>query len=179
VIGIVATIAVRLAGCTLVAWLVWRKFGLVGMMPTLPLFGIALARPLLDLASALGHQMHRAHWRDVNGRHYAYRGRPIRVVVEDDEHGRWVRLADVRAIVGFTASDGALAISYPDSVLRIGRPPEPHVRDEALLAHLDKERSPEALRLRHWVERTIVFPSRRERDRLGIRSAGPEARDSH
>ena len=176
-IGILATIVVRLAGCTLICWLVWRTFGLVAMLPTLPLFGIALARPLLDLASALGHQMRRAHWRDVNGRHYAYRGRPVRVV-EDDERGRWVRLADVRAIVGFTASDGALAVSYPDAVLRIGSPPAPHVRDEALLAHLGKERSPEALRLRHWVERTIVFPSRRERERLGIRSAGSGSRDA-
>jgi hypothetical protein len=175
-IGIVATIVVRLAGCTLISWLVWRKFGLAGMMPTLPLFGIALARPLLDFASAVGQWMRRAHWRDVNGRHYAYRGRPVRVV-EDDEHGRWVRLADVRAIVGFTASDGALAVSYPEGVRRIGRPPEPHLRDEALLAHLDKERSPEALRLRHWVERTIVFPSRRQRERLGIRSTGPAPRD--
>lgn len=171
--GAIATIAVRLAGCLLLSWLVWRSFGTVPMVTTLPLFGIALARPLLDLASALRHEMDRAHWRDVQGRHYAYRGRPVRVV-EDDERRRWVCLADVRAIVGFTASDGALAISYPDGVLRIGRPPEPHVRDEALLAHLEKERSAEAVRLRIWVEREIVFPARRERERLGIRTPRPE-----
>ncbi|HEY2187916.1 MAG TPA: hypothetical protein VGH48_05075 [Caldimonas sp.] len=175
-IGVVATITVRLAACTLVAWLVWRSFGAAAMVPTLPLFGIALARPLLDLASALRHAMHRSHWRDVEGRHYAYRGRTMRVV-EDDAHGRWVRLADVRAIVGFTASDGALAITYPEGVSRLGRPPEPHVRDDALLAHLDKERSPEALRLRQWVEREIAFPARRERARLGIRPAAPEPGD--
>ena len=175
-IGIVATIAVRLAACTLLSWLVWRSFGAVSMVTTLPLFGIALARPLLDLASALRHAMNRAHWRDVEGRHYAYRGRPVRVV-EDDAHGRWVRLADVRAIVGFTASDGALAIAYPEDVTRLGRPPEPHLRDVALLAHLEKERSPEALRLRHWVEREIAYPARRERERLGIRPAAPDPGD--
>ena len=57
-------------------------------------------------------------------------------VVEDADRRRWVRLADVRAVVGFTASDGALAISYPDGVRRLGRPAEPHVGEEALLAHL-------------------------------------------
>ncbi|HEY2561085.1 MAG TPA: hypothetical protein VGI48_15365 [Caldimonas sp.] len=175
-IAVVATIVVRLAACTLVSWLVWRSFGAAPMVATLPLFGIALARPLLDLASELRHTMNRAHWRDVEGRHYAYRGRPVHVI-EDDDHGRWVHLADVRAIVGFTASDGALAITYPEGVARIGRPPEPHLRDEALLAHLAKERSPEALRLRHWVEREIVFPARRERDRLGIRAAAPDPGD--
>ena len=172
-IDAVASIAVRLAACTLLAWLVWRSFGLTSMVTMLPLFGIALARPLLDLASAIKHQMHRAHWRDVEGRHYAYRGRPVRVV-EDDQRRRWVRLADIRAIVGFTASDGALAVTYPDGVLAIGRPPLPHVRDEALLAHLAKERSPEALRLARWVEREIAFPARRERERLGIRPAAAE-----
>jgi hypothetical protein len=176
VIEVVATIVVRLAACALVSWLVWRSFGAVSMVTTLPLFGIALARPLLDLASALRHAMNRAHWRDVEGRHYAYRGRMVRVV-EDDAHSRWIRLADVRAIVGLTATDGALAITYPDCLARIGRPPEPHLRDEALLAHLEKERSPEALRLRHWVEREIVFPARRERERLGVHPAAADPSD--
>jgi prophage antirepressor-like protein len=91
-------------------------------------------------------------------------------VIEDADRRRWVRLADVRAVVGFTASDGALAITYPDGVRRLGRPAEPHVGEEALLAHLLKERSPEAARLRRWVERQVVFPARRERERLGVRA---------
>jgi len=46
---------------------------------------------------------------------------------------------------------------------------QPHISEEALLAHLLKERAPEAARLRVWVEREIVFPARREREQLGIR----------
>ncbi|MGZ8260588.1 MAG: hypothetical protein ACXWUL_08565 [Caldimonas sp.] len=172
-IGVVASIAARIAACTLLSWLAWRWLGLTALVTTLPLFGVALARPLLELASELGHQMRRGHWRDVEGRHYAYRGRPVRVV-EDGEHRRWVRLADIRAIAGFTASDGALGVSYPGAVLALGRPPQPHLRDDALLAHLHKERSPEALGLCRWVEREIVFPARRERERLGVGAPGPE-----
>ena len=42
--------------------------------------------------------------------------------------------------------------------------------EEALLAHLlQGALAPEAARLRVWVEREIVFPARRERERLGIR----------
>ena len=176
-IAAVATIAVRSAGCALLFWWIWRTFGLATAMPVLALFGIAIARPLIDLAEAIGRQMHHAHWRDVEGRHYAYRGREV-TVVEDDDHRRWLRLADVRAIVGFTASDGALAVSYPDAVQQLGRPPAPHVRDEALLSHLAKERSAEAARLRRWVEREIAFPARRERERLGIRTRPPASADS-
>ena len=77
----------------------------------------------------------------VEGRHYAFRGRAVQVL-DDADRRRWVRLADVRAIVGFTASDGALAIAYSGGVRRLGRPAEAHVSEEALLAHLLKERAP-------------------------------------
>jgi hypothetical protein len=139
------------------------------MVPTLPLFGIVLARPLLELAAALRDGMKEVQLAAVAGRHYAFRGRSVQVL-EDADRRRWVRLADVRALVGFTASDGALAITYRDGVRRLGQPAEAHVSEEALLAHLMKERAPEAARLRVWVEREIVFPARRERERLGIRT---------
>ncbi len=168
-IGIVVSIASRLAVCVLLSGAVWHWLGALSMVPTLPLFGILLARPLIALASALRDEMKRKHLAAVEGRHYAFRGRRVQVVDAADRR-RWVRLADVRAIVGLTASDGALAISYPDGVRRLGRPAEAHVSDEALLAHLLKERAPEAARLRLWVEREIVFPARRQRERLGIRS---------
>ena len=164
---ILFSIALRLAVCVALSWAVWRWFGLAGMVPTLGLFGILLARPLVDLAGELRDGMKQVQLAPIEGRHYAFRGRPVQVV-DDADRRRWVRLADVRAIVGFTASDGALAISYPDGFRRIGRPPEPHLGEEALLAHLLKERSPEAARLRLWIEREVVFPARRERDRLGI-----------
>jgi hypothetical protein len=174
----VATIVLRLALCTAISWAVWRWFGLSTMVPTLALFGILLARPLLDLAGELRDGMKQAQLSAVEGRHYAFRGRAVQVL-DDADRRRWVRLADVRAIVGFTASDGALAIAYPDGVRRLGRPAEAHVSEEALLAHLRKERAPEAARLRVWVEREIVLPARRERERLGIRlpAAGTENGD--
>jgi hypothetical protein len=165
---ILVTIALRIAVCTAVSWAVWRSFGLSTMVPTLALFGIALARPLIDVAGALRDGMKQVQLAAVEGRHYAFRGRAVQVR-EDADRRRWVRLADVRAIVGFTASDGALAIAYPDGVRRLGRPAQSHIGEEALLAHLLKERAPEAARLRVWIEREIVFPARRERKRLGIR----------
>ena len=173
---ILATIALRLALCTAISWAVWRWFGLSTMVPTLALFGILLARPLLDLAGALRDGMKHAQLSAVEGRHYAFRGRAVQVL-DDADRRRWVRLADVRAIIGFTANDGALAIAYPDGVRQLGRPAEAHISEEALVAHLRKERAPEAVRLRVWVEREIVFPARRERERLGIRAPASGSED--
>ncbi len=167
---IVVQVAVRAAGCAVAMAIGWRVFGASGLVYAAPLLGVAFARPLIELASASRRAMRRAQWRDVEGRHFAFRGRPVKVI-EDGDRQRWVRLSDIRAIVGFTASDGALALAYPAGWQRIGRSGEAFLGEDALVAHLGKERGPEALRLRRWVEREIVFPARRERERLGVRSA--------
>jgi hypothetical protein len=175
VIRVAASIALRLAGCVIVAWAAQRWLGKVAMVTVLPIFGIALARPIIELASEIGQATKRAHWRDVEGQHFAFRGQPIGVVSDADKR-RWVRIADIRRVTGFTASDGALELTYPGGARRFGKPSQLHLSDEALLAHLRKERSPEAIRLANWVEREIVFPARRERERLGIRGDAADFR---
>ena len=161
---LIARIAWRLAVCVLVSWCVWRLGGLAPMVATAPLYGVLLARPLLDLMSGVRHQTRVLVWRPLEGRHYVFRGTPVQVI-EDDAHVRWVRAADVRRIVGFTASDGALALTYPDGWRLMGQPPEPHFSDEALVTHLRKENSAEAGRFMHWAERTIAYPARQLRAR--------------
>jgi len=165
-IEIVGTIVLRLAICGAVTALAWR-LGVGARVSTIALYGVLLAKPLIDLASELRHQYRRLHWRDLEGRHYSFRGRAIDVQV-DAEHRRWVRLADVRAAVGFTAGDATLRVTYPGAWCSLGRPPEPYLREDALLTHLAKERSAAAAKFRHWAEREIAFPARRERERLGI-----------
>ena len=171
-IEVLARIAIRLVPCALCSWLAWRFGGAVIMLATAPLYGIAMARPLLELASELRHHTRAAAWRAVEGRHFVFRGTPVQVL-EDAQHRRWVRAADVRRIVGYTASDGALALSYPDGWRALGVPPQPHFSDDALIAHLAKQTAPDALRLRHWVEREIAFPAQRLRERLVPGSGAP------
>jgi hypothetical protein len=170
---ILLRVAIRLLLCAAVSWVVWRYFGLAVAVASAPLYGIALARPLIDLASDLRHATRAAVWRPLEGRHFAYRGTPVQVL-EDEDHRRWVRAADVRSIVGHTATNGALALTYPSGWRTMGKPAEPHFSDEALIAHLTKESAPEALRFRHWAEREIAFPAQRLRERLGVRPQGPD-----
>jgi hypothetical protein len=94
-------------------------------------------------------------------------------VVEDADHHRWLRAADVRRIVGHTASDGALALTYPHGWRPWGHPPQPYWRADALLTHLAKERSDCAVRFARWVQRTVELPGSRVRRRLGVRDAAP------
>jgi hypothetical protein len=133
-----------------------------------------LSRWLIDMVGAMRRGLRAAALGSVEGRYYAFHGKPVQVI-EDADHRRWVRVADLRRIVGFTASDGALALTYPSGFRRFGR--EAYLSDDALLLHLAREPAAAALKLRHWAEREITFPARRVRERLGIRVAAPEARD--
>jgi len=168
-----ARFALRVLLCGAVAWLGWRAFGWVGAVTTIPVWGIFLAGPLLEAAGEWRHRLRAAAWQPVQGRHYAFQGLHVQVL-EDEWHRRWVRAADVRRIVGHAASDAALARTHRGGWRHFGQPPEPHFSDEALVAHLAKETSPKALKFRHWVERDIVFPARRQRERYGVRNP-PEA----
>lgn len=173
-IGVVWTICWRLALGLGFAWLAFKWGGAISFVFGLGLLGVLLARPLVDLASELRHAMRRAVWQPEAGRFFAYKGRTIHVA-EDPDHCRWVRVDDLRRVVGFTASDGALALSYPSGCRMLGQPPALHLSDEALLLHLAKERGDDAIRFRNWSEREIAFPAQRERERLGIRLRAPTA----
>jgi hypothetical protein len=171
-------VVVRGGACAALAWWLHRAgFPLTVLLSIGAVAGIVLARPLLDLAIEIYQAMRRANWRELEGRHYAFKGRTVHVVVDAD-HQRWIRLADIRAIAGFTASDAALQVTYLAGWRLLGRPAVAHLSDEALLVHIAKERTPEAVRLRIWIEREIVFPARRERERHGIRLEGLDFRAS-
>ena len=165
-------IALRLAICVVVSYAAFRFGGLVAMVPSFMLLGILLARPLLELASETRHAIRAQAWKPVEGRYWAFNGTPVQVL-EDADHRRWILASDVRGIVGFTASNGALALTYPNGFRNMGSPAAPHFSDEALLVHLAKEKSAKALKFRHWVEKEIAFPARRLRQRYGVAEQAP------
>jgi hypothetical protein len=173
---VLGRIAIRLALCAACSWIVWRLMGLTAMVTTAPLYGVAMARPLLDLASDLRHAAKARILRKLEVRHYAYRGVPIQVF-EDDTGLRWIRIDDVREVGATTSTDGVFAIAFPDGCQRMGRPPQAHLSHDALLAHLKKDRSPTVLHFTNWVERNIAFPARAYRARQGFESDTRAQRD--
>ena len=160
------------AGLLLVA-VGWRTFGAIGLVLAGSATGLMLAPLLFESVSALRRRMREHVWRKEEGHFYAYKGRRVRVI-EDASHCRWVSAADVREIVGFTASEGALALSYPSGSRKFGSPPEAYLSDEALIVHLAKESGADAIRFKNWAEREISFPAQRLRKRFGVRLAAPD-----
>jgi len=153
------TLVLRLVGCAVVAALAGWKFGPAGLAISSVLFGVVLARPLIDVTLEGLHLLRHAAYADIEGQHYAYRGTPVRVV-EDEDHHRWVRLADLREVLGNGASDAALARLYGGNLRRIGWRRQPYLSAETLMRHLSRDTRNEAGRFMQWLERDVVKPAR-------------------
>jgi hypothetical protein len=146
--------------------LVWRMGPAVAVWSS-PLLAAAIARPVLSLIADVHHGVRSHIWLPVHGQHYVFKGVTIRVE-EDEDHARWICLADARKVVATIASERALAITFTTRLKGMGQPAQPHLRDDALIEHLGKESNPVALRFRTWIERDIAFPGRRIRKNYGI-----------
>ena len=165
--------SVQIVFCSAVFALVAWKFGPFGAAIASPLLGTAICRPVMALVANLRQTARESIWLPVHGQHYVFKGVTVRVR-EDDDRCRWVCMADVRKVVGETASERTLAVAFPDRFLQDGRPAQAWLRDDALIEHLGRENNPAALRLRTWTERTIAIPGRRVRSSLGIRPEPPD-----
>ncbi|MBC5764967.1 hypothetical protein [Ramlibacter albus] len=153
-------ILIRVPLCVLATWLAWRALGTIAFAFCAPIFGVALARPLIDLFSE-GHGRTR-EWalRDVQGRFYEHHGNRIDIA-EDDEDDRWLLAADVRKIIAGLPRDEVLQKQYPERAAAIGEKPVFRIRADALLEYLRKATDPASVRFKVWLEREVVFPSRK------------------
>lgn len=155
-------IALRLLLASGISYLLWRVLGLVGVVVTAPLFGVLLARPLIDLVSASRAAVKELALADLEGRHFAYRGVALDIA-EDEDHRRWIRVADLRKLLPGFPRDDLLLRQYADDC----RKEAAGLRFEcdALLGTLARASNPATLRLKSWLEREVVAPSQKLRAR--------------
>lgn len=171
--SLLLTIAVRIALCSALTWAVWSKFGLVGLVVCLPLFGGSLARPLIDLLAMSVQGTREAALRKLEGRHFAFRGFAIDIL-DDLDHHRWLRVADLRKVIPGLPADKVLQSLYPDGVQVVQPSPAVRMRATELLDYLGKSTEPQSLKLRQWVEREVEYPSRRKRPRSAAMPPTPD-----
>lgn len=153
-------IALRLAACAAVTWLVWRTFGIFAVVFAAPLFGVALARPILDLMEESAQATRRAACRGLHGRHFEFKGIRIEVTQDEDDR-RCLRLADVRKIVVGLPADAVLRSVLPGALSDATDADPVSIRAEALLQYLQKATDPGSLRFKLWLDREVIRPTQR------------------
>ena len=161
--------SVQIALCLAVFAAIGWRLGPAAIVWTSPLLAACIARPVMNLLANIRYFARERTWLPVHGQHYVFKGITIHVL-EDDDCCRWISLADMRKVVGETASESVLAKVYPERCKRLGERGEPHLRDDALIEHLGKDaHNATALRFRTWVDREVAYSVRRIRKSRGIR----------
>jgi hypothetical protein len=157
-----AVLAAALAVFAAAAWAAWVVFGPVALVLLAPVFA-ALATPLVMKLASGTVRAARAHaLAPLEGKHFAFRDHAV-AVIEDDDGQRWTRAQDVRRILATGTSDSALARTYGEGFRVMGTPPAGYLNEAALLAHLGRQPSLLAAKMRAWAERDIVAPARGKR----------------
>lgn len=174
---ILVRVLVTIVLCSLFSYAAYRFINIYAMVLSLPLFGIALSRILIDLIAELRHSEQAFSMAHLDGHYFSYLGFTLQVL-EDEEHCRWIPTAELRRIVGNVAADRALSLTYPSGWRAFGKPEQGHLRDDALLTYLTKQPSMRAIKFKNWAERNIAFPARRQRERLGIHLSDAAFKDS-
>lgn len=125
-----------------------------------PLIGLA-AVPLIGAASSRTLRLAKEiAYRDVEGRHYAYKGRSIRVH-EDLVGDRWLCVRDIRKIIKNLPRDEVWAKMAPDDLGRIDARKELFLRAQALDHYLSRNQDDVAVRFRNWLDREVILPAQR------------------
>lgn len=169
-------IVLRLLACGAAAWLLWGLLqGPLGLVFAAPLFGIALARPVLELLGLAYATTRELAMSPLEGRHFAHRGVPLDIA-EDERHHRWVRVRDLRRLLPGLPRDASLRRQFPQGLLLDGRRGL-RIDADTLLECLCKATDPDSLKFRNWLEREVVMPAATLRRRRGIKddnAEGPE-----
>jgi hypothetical protein len=137
---------------------------------SLPMFAFALGPALMELLVEMRHPAAELMGGAEQGHVMRFGSRRMRVL-EDDDHAHWVAADDIRAVLGGGLRDAALQRAYPGLWRPWGRPPCGYLREDAVQQWLAKASSLEGVRLRTWVQRNVVFPAQRRRERLGVQLA--------
>jgi hypothetical protein len=171
---ILASTALRLLVCVLVSFALWRFMGAIGLAVSAPLFGVLLAKPLFELADEFRGAAKTLAFAEIQGRNFEHRGFKLDIA-EDDRHHRWVSIKDVRKLMPSLPRPAVLQAQFPDGVQEDPAISGHRIHADALHQYLAKSSEANSLKFRNWLEREVVLPGAKVRERLGIKDQPPAA----
>ena len=161
-LDLVAMTLVRMALCAAVSWLVWRYLGIIPAVATAALWGVALARPVMEFTVYFYDWVNRSPLAAWQGRYYNFNGVHLRVMPV--AQALWIVDRDIFQVLGekptlllpdqFDATEygqieGTRFYGFSEAGL-----------ERLLIQHPHSE----SARLLIWLRREVFFPHRRRLD---------------
>ena len=149
-------------GC-IVTWFLYHRSGAGGLVFAAPLWGVLLAKPILQFVPALVRGARRAAWGSREGDAVAFGTHPLRIRYVAGHP--WVVEEDLLAALGETSSNAARrradpvhCAPLPDSALW-------GFSERGVINYLSSSRHPDANKLRLLLERQVFLRARSKRER--------------
>ncbi len=165
-LGLYTEAALRLMVCGAMTFAAWRWLDLTVAVLTAPLWGMLLARPILDIAIDVHRRLREAALPGDGGSHHAVGGVSLEVIEEGPF--AWIAATGLKRSLGHRETDDVFAARFPGGWIRREPRARLYIRADAVIRHLDDapdRMHPGRLRLRRAVEQDILFPLAERRRR--------------
>ena len=163
-------LAVRVAIGSAVTWFLFKGSGLLGLVFAAPLWGVLMAKPILELLPMLVSGAKRSAWGDRDGEVITFESHRLRIRLVADYP--WIVDQDLLAVLGEAPSETARRRADPANCARLPDSKLWGYSESGAVKYLSASRHPDANKLRLLLERQVFFPARKRRER------GAQARTS-
>ena len=156
------SLTMRLVICIGVAWAAEMVLGLIGLAITAPIWGVMLAKPIVEFFPALQRMGHRHALQEWEGRYYKYGGTHLRAYFDGDD--AWFDAKDVLSVLDKTPR-GWLDTRFTPEEYGVNPGRSDKGFSTAGVIKLTRiSEHPEAPKFRLWFERTVVLNLNRKKE---------------
>jgi hypothetical protein len=155
VLRILLSIFLRTVFCAIVAFYAVKMIGAFAVAVAVPLFGMLMARPLIDLVAESSYASKAAALASVQGKWWMHRGHRIDIA-EDIENVRWLLASDVRKILKGLPRDEVLEKQFGERAGPVETFDGFRIRADALGEYLLKSTDTPSLKFKVWLDREVM-----------------------
>ena len=149
-------LVVRIGLGSVVTWFLYHRSGATGLVFAAPLWGVLLAKPILELVPALVRLARRAAWGGHERDAVAFGAHRLRIRYVAGYP--WVLDEDLLAVFGETSSDAARRRADPAHCAPLPDTALWGFSERGVVNYLASNRYPDANKLRLLLERQVFLP---------------------
>jgi hypothetical protein len=154
-------LVLRIAICIAVVWIATKLTGLIGLALSAPIWGVMLAKPILEFFPALERIIHRSAFEEWEGKYYKYGRIHLRAYFDGDD--AWFNAQDVLSVLDKTPATWRDARFTPDEYRVMPGRTEWGFSPAGVIKLTHLSGHAEAPKFRLWFERAVIYTLERKR----------------
>lgn len=157
-------LVLRIAGCGMLTWFIASRFPLTTVVAVVvPLWGVALARPLVECAAWLLETLRRAGIGELEGRYHEFQGLPLCIRIRDRQ--LWVEASGLLAVLEIRTEQLTRRRFADAECMRFRDSRQQEFSLLGIRRLVSISRALDRHKFLLWLEREVVFPHDEKRKR--------------